>query len=184
MHDSGPKRIETECSERQLHGKKFLRWRTIQVKTDTAADFFFTGGSWVLTKMASQTSEIVTQQQTQNGSSENEEYHSEEEDTVEETAGGKKKIKFPCIRCQENVSKNGVQCTSCRLWVHIPCQKILKDLYKILKDPKKFPGVAWYCDSCQASSVRLDARVRVMEGNLAGGRCRGQDCQSGGKREY
>ena len=104
----------------------------------------------------------------QQPSSEDDEYHSEEEVATEEAAGSKKKPKFPCIRCQENVSKNGVQCTSCRLWVHIPCQKISKDLYKILKNPTKFPGVAWYCDSCQVSAARLDARVRAMEGNLAG----------------
>ena len=54
------------------------------------------------------------------------------------------------------------------MWVLTPSQKISKDLYKILKDPKKFPGVAWYCDSCQVSAARLDARVRAMEGNLAG----------------
>ena len=104
----------------------------------------------------------------QQPSSEDDEYHSEEEVATEEAAGSKKKPKFPCIRCQENVSKNGVQCTSCRLWVHIPCQKISKDLYKILKNPTKFPGVAWYCDSCQVSAARLDARVRAMEGTLAG----------------
>ena len=80
----------------------------------------------------------------------------------------KEKDKYPCMRCQKNVSKNGVQCTSCRLWVHMPCQKISKDLYKILTNPKKFPGLAWYCDSCQASSARLDARVRAMETDLAG----------------
>ena len=28
--------------------------------------------------------------------------------------------------------------------------------------------MAWYCDSCQACAARLDAWVRVMEGNLAG----------------
>ena len=28
--------------------------------------------------------------------------------------------------------------------------------------------MAWYCDSCQVSAARLDARVRAMEGNLAG----------------
>ena len=55
-----------------------------------------------------------------------------------------------------------------RLWVHMPCQKISKDLYKILTNPQKFPGLAWYCDSCQASSARLDARVRAMETDLAG----------------
>ena len=119
--------------------------------------------------MASQEGEVNSQQQ---ASSDDDEYNMEEEATgttaAEDTAGGKKKIKFPCIRCQENVVKNGVQCTSCHLWVHIPCQKISKDLYKILKDPKKFPGLAWYCDSCQVSAARLDARVRAMEGNLAG----------------
>ena len=91
--------------------------------------------------MASQEGEVNSQQQ---ASSDDDEYNMEEEATgttaAEDTAGGKKKIKFPCIRCQENVVKNGVQCTSCHLWVHIPCQKISKDLYKILKDPKKFPG--------------------------------------------
>ena len=110
---------------------------------------------------------------------------SEEEDTDEEFVEAdngesqpkkkkdkkdKEKDKYPCMRCLKNVSKNGVQCTSCRLWVHMPCQKISKDLYKILTNPKKFPGLAWYeyCDSCQASSARLDARVRAMETDLAG----------------
>ena len=63
--------------------------------------------------------------------SEDDEYHSEEDAVADDTAGNKKKPKFPCIRCQENVVKNSVQFASCRLWVHIPCQKISKDLYKI-----------------------------------------------------
>ena len=115
--------------------------------------------------MAGQEREIISQQP---ASSEDDEYQTEDEAAAEDAEGGKKKLKFPCIRCQENVVKNGVQCTSCCLWVLTPSQKISKDLYKILKDPKKFPGVAWYCDSCQVSAARLDARVRAMEGNLAG----------------
>ena len=65
--------------------------------------------------MASQEREIISQQP---ASSEDDEYQTEDEAAAEDAAGGKKKLKFPCIRCQENVVKNGVQCTSCCLWVH------------------------------------------------------------------
>ena len=129
-----------------------------------------------LTKMAGVGDDEALTQQPENTSSEEDDTDEEfvEADNGESQPKKKKdkkdkeKDKYPCMRCQKNVSKNRVQCTSCRLWVHMPCQKISKDLYKILTNPKKFPGLAWYCDSCQASSARLDARVRAMETDLAG----------------
>ena len=66
----------------------------------------------------------------------------------------KEKDKYPCMRCQNNVSKNRVQCTSCRLWVHMPCQKISKDLYKILTTPKNSRG--WHGTVTHARQAQPD----------------------------
>ena len=74
------------------------------------------------------------------------------------------KGKYPCLRCKENVSKGGVRCNTCHLWVHTKCQKISKELYNILKNPKRFGGqVCWNCDSCMASAMRLEAKMTSLE---------------------
>ena len=94
----------------------------------------------------------------------------EEEDEEEQQATGRagKQGKYPCIRCQKNVTKTqrGVRCSVCMLWVHTDCQNISKELYAFLRNPGRIGGqVSWQCDSCAAASARLDARVSALEAN-------------------
>ena len=95
--------------------------------------------------------------------------HEEEEEGEQQTVGrpgAGKQGKFPCIKCQKNVTKTqrGVRCGVCLLWVHADCQNISKELYACLRNPGKIGGqVNWTCDSCVASSARLDARVSALE---------------------
>jgi len=75
----------------------------------------------------------------------------------------KQKGKFPCLICKKAV-KAGVRCNACHLWVHTKCQGISKELFTILKNPGKFGGaVCWNCDSCIASAVRLEDRMKALE---------------------
>jgi hypothetical protein len=82
-----------------------------------------------------------------------------------ETAGPQGRgAKFPCIRCKKNVGRNSVKCRTCQLWIHVECGGITKELFSILVNPAKFgANVSWNCDSCQASAVRLDARMNALE---------------------
>ena len=100
-----------------------------------------------------------------------EDVHEEEEDAEEGPQPGRsqaaaKQGKFPCIKCQKNVTKTqrGVRCHLCMLWVHADCQNISKDLYAHLKNTGKHGGqVNWQCDSCVAGTARLEARVAALE---------------------
>ena len=74
------------------------------------------------------------------------------------------KGKYPRIRCKNNVTKAGVRCNTCHLWVHTKCQSISKELYAILRNPGRFGGVVtWNCDSCAASALRLEKRMVAIE---------------------
>ena len=75
-----------------------------------------------------------------------------------------KSCKYPCLKCKTNVTKSGVRCNTCQLWVHVKCQQISKELYAILRNPGRFGGaVTWNCDSCVASALRLDKRMTALE---------------------
>ena len=89
----------------------------------------------------------------------------ESETEGEETpAAATAKAKYPCLRCKNNVTKAGVRCNSCHLWVHNKCQSISKELFAILRNPGKFGGVVvWNCDSCAASALRLEKRMVAIE---------------------
>ena len=79
-----------------------------------------------------------------------------------QAAAQPKNGKFPCLKCKKNVSKAGVRCNTCYLWVHTKCQQISKELYGILRNPGKYGGtVTWNCDSCAASA--LDKRMTALE---------------------
>ena len=79
-------------------------------------------------------------------------------------AATKQKAKFPCLICKKAVAKAGVRCNACHLWVHQKCQGISKELFAILGNPGKFGGsVCWNCDSCNASAVRLEDRMKALE---------------------
>lgn len=91
-----------------------------------------------------------------------------EEEQVPQTQKGQK-AKFPCLRCKKNVSKNSksVKCNSCQFWVHIECEGISNELYNFLAHPEKYGGhVTWSCDSCQASSARIDQVVKAYAEKL------------------
>ena len=75
------------------------------------------------------------------------------------------KPKHPCLRCRGAVTKEhkSVQCQTCQFWVHTECQGISDEVFRILADPDSFGGVCWNCDSCLASSARLERTVVALE---------------------
>ena len=54
--------------------------------------------------------------------------------------------KFPCKICENPVAKNhkAIQCDKCHLWVHIKCNKINTQTYRLLERDE----TTWYCISC------------------------------------
>jgi len=74
------------------------------------------------------------------------------------------KAKYPCLRCKKNVTKNSksVRCGTCQFWVHTECENISAELYSILAHPEKFGGaISWTCESCLASSARIEQTVKA-----------------------
>ena len=80
-----------------------------------------------------------------------------------------KKPKYPCIKCRKNVPKTvkSVQCKTCLLWIHNECQNtvwIPANIYSIMADQASAGlGFFWHCESCLASSVRLEAAINQCE---------------------
>ena len=58
-------------------------------------------------------------------------------------------ISFPCKICEKPVAKNhkAVEWDSCKLWVHIKCNKINKQTYNFLMED----NTAWYFIKCTKS---------------------------------
>ena len=50
-------------------------------------------------------------------------------------------ISFQCKICEKPVLK---KCENCKLWVHIKCNKIKKQIYNLLMED----DTAWYCIKC------------------------------------
>ena len=46
------------------------------------------------------------------------------------------------------------------------CQGISDELFNILVDPEKYGGVCWNCDSCLASSARLERHLKSFEARV------------------
>ena len=105
---------------------------------------------------------------TNNGEEEVPKDQPEKESMAAGAAG--RKPKFPCLRCRKAVAKNSksVKCNACDQWVHVDCEQISTEMYKIICDPEKFgaTGFLWNCQSCMASAVRLEKLVRNLEGSL------------------
>ena len=76
-----------------------------------------------------------------------------------------KTIKHPCLRCRKDVTKDSksVQCQTCQFWVHADCQGISDELFKFLVEGE---GVCWNCNSCLASSARLERMLVAFEARL------------------
>ena len=72
---------------------------------------------------------------------------------------------YPCLRCKKNVGKvKAVQCATCKMWVHKECEEMSDELYNVLAG--KYGGVMWQCQSCQASTARLEASLKEVEKRL------------------
>ena len=73
---------------------------------------------------------------------------------------------FPCLRCKRNVGKvKAVSCATCKQWVHKECEEMSDELYNVLAG--KFGGGAmWQCQSCVASTARLEASIKQVETRL------------------
>ena len=91
------------------------------------------------------------------------EYFSDEDERGSQQMTKSAAVKFPCLKCKLNVAKGGVRCNTCYMWVHIKCQKITKEVYNVLKNPTKFGGICWNCESCLASTTRLQAKMEALE---------------------
>ena len=74
---------------------------------------------------------------------------------------------FPCIRCKKNVAKEkAIGCATCGLWVHKDCEEMPDEIFNILV--KKLGGIKWHCPSCEASTERLAASIKLVETRLNG----------------
>ena len=84
------------------------------------------------------------------------------------TKKGPKPPKHPCLRCRRAVTTDtkSVQCQTCEFWVHVDCQGISDELFNILVDPEKYGGVCWNCDSCLASTARLERHLKSFEARV------------------
>ena len=73
--------------------------------------------------------------------------------------------KHPCLQCRRAVTSDqkSVQCQTCQYWVHAECQGISDELFTFLV---KGEGVCWNCNSCLASSARLERTVIAFEARL------------------
>ena len=47
-----------------------------------------------------------------------------------------RKPKYPCLRCRKAVAKNtkAVKCNACDQWVHVECEQMSAEMYKIICD--------------------------------------------------
>ena len=77
--------------------------------------------------------------------------------------------KHPCIKCSKNVKTNdkAVQCKVCELWVHITCQDISEEEFKMLCKLSKNGGVHWMCNSCDKANAKLNSRVIALESRMS-----------------
>ena len=72
------------------------------------------------------------------------------------------KLSCPCIRCKKNVVKAyAVGCATCGQWVHKECEELSDEIFNILA--KKTGGIKWHCQSCEASTARLEAAIKSVE---------------------
>ena len=88
--------------------------------------------------------------------------------TAEQAKKKTKAPKNPCLHCKKEVKREerSVQCQTCQFWVHTKCQDISDELFNILANPEAYGGVCWNCDSCLASSARLERTVVAFEARV------------------
>lgn len=80
-----------------------------------------------------------------------------------------KKTEYPCIICKQHVKKNdkSVQCSLCQLWVHITCEVIAEETFKVLCNAaKNGGGVFWSCRSCTAYSIKFNSSIQEINRKL------------------
>ena len=56
--------------------------------------------------------------------------------------------KYPCIECKGPVKTNqkGIECNTCKLWVHLKCTNLTEAQYDFLENNENLP---FYCCICQ-----------------------------------
>ena len=69
------------------------------------------------------------------------------------------------MTCKKAVTSEhkSIQCQTCELWVHADCQGLTDEVLNILVDTERYGGICWHCDSCLASSARLEKSVIALE---------------------
>lgn len=60
---------------------------------------------------------------------------------------------FPCGKCSSPVTddQNGLQCDTCNMWFHAPCQRVGNSLYDYLSNS----NCSWHCTTCDAINYSL-----------------------------
>ena len=63
--------------------------------------------------------------------------------------------KFPCVPCKKPVKSNqkGLQCNTCKKWVHLKCTNLTIVQYKFLEENEELP---FYCLKCKNRSLYTD----------------------------
>ena len=63
--------------------------------------------------------------------------------------------KYPCCQCKKPVKSNqkGLECDSCKKWVHLKCTDLNESQYEILNDNEDLP---FYCLDCKPRLLYAD----------------------------
>ena len=79
-----------------------------------------------------------------------------------------RKVDYPCLRCKAHVKRNdkAVKCSLCQLWVHVTCEQMPDECFKILDKANKYGGMHWSCQSCSAFAEKFNAGLQEMNRRL------------------
>ena len=79
-----------------------------------------------------------------------------------------RKVDYPCMTCKEHVKRTckAVQCSLCQLWVHVACEGMVEECYKVLCNADKYGGMYWSCRSCTAFAAKFNASIQDINRRL------------------
>ena len=82
---------------------------------------------------------------------------------------GDRKADYPCIACKAHVKKNdkAVQCSLCQLWVHVTCEGMADECFKVLANASKNGGMYWACRSCTAYAAKFNNSIQEINRRLS-----------------
>ena len=80
-------------------------------------------------------------------------------------------VKYPCIKCNDNVAGKGkegkgMQCSFCELYCHQHCAGISDELYKHLREQDAAGFHFWICSSCKSSSMVFKKQLDQLSQRL------------------